>query len=124
VAACVLGPVTSGAAGTAKPDVFLKERGDEYYAGQNLYSDEGAGESRSLIIRTRMVVLVKIQNDGDAVGKFLVEGSPAEPGYDLHYLIGGTDVTARVTATGTSTRQGVQVQPHGTATLRVILTVD
>jgi hypothetical protein len=77
-------------------DVFLKEQGDEYFAGENLLSADGAGQQRSLIVTDEIVILVKVQNDGDTQATFTVTGSDSENGFELRYLRGGKDVTDEI----------------------------
>jgi hypothetical protein len=93
-----LGLTPAAAGGTRTADVFLKERGDDYFAGEDLLSADGAGQSRSLIVEDDLVVIVKVQNDGDDTATFSVEASEGEDGFRLRYLSGGEDVTDDVVA--------------------------
>ena len=90
--------------GTGTADVYLKEKGDDYYAGEDLLSADGAGQSRSLIIEDELVLIVKIQNDGERAGPILVEGTPGEAGFAVRYLRAGEDVTDEVIAGDLSLR--------------------
>jgi len=85
-------------------DVFLKEQGDEYYAGENLLSADGAGQQRSLIVTDEIVILVKVQNDGDTPASFTVTGSDSENGFELRYLRRGKDVTDAIVSGDLSLR--------------------
>ena len=83
---------------TRVADVFLKEQGDEYFAGENLLSADGAGQQRSLIVTDEIVIVVKVQNDSDASATFTVQGSDSENGFELRYLRDGEDVTDAIVA--------------------------
>lgn len=93
-----LGFAPAAGGGTHTADVFLKQQGDEHFAGEDLLSDDGVGQSRSLILTDQIVVLVKVQNDGDEDATFTVEGSQGEHGFRLRYLRGGKDITRAVLA--------------------------
>jgi hypothetical protein len=106
--------------GTGTADVFLKERGGRSFAGEDLLSVDGAGQSRSLIIRDRIIVIVKIQNDGHATETFTIEGSAGVGGFALRYLRRGTDITDDVTAGDLS----LKIPAGKTRVLRVEIDAD
>jgi hypothetical protein len=103
--------------GTGVADVFLKQRGDSSYAGEDLLSIDGAGQSRSLIVHDRLVVIVKVQNDGDSTQTFSVEALPPTPdsGFALRFLRAGADVTEDILAGDLS----LDVPAGRTQTIRV-----
>jgi hypothetical protein len=83
---------------SARPDVWLEQQGDDYFAGNDLYSSDGVGQSRSAIVRDRTVLVIRIQNDGRERASFTVRGSAAKGGFKLRYTQGRKDVTAGVLA--------------------------
>ena len=106
--------------GTGTADVFLKERGGRSFAGQDILSRDGAGQTRSLIVHDRLVVIVKIQNDGDG-RKFTITASGPENGFEVFYRrLGerGHDITTPI-QTG---QVRLDIRPGESQTIRV--TVD
>ena len=116
--ALVSAPVAAG--GTHTADVFLKEQGDEYFAGEDLLSADGVGQSRNLLLRDRIVILVKVQNDGDEDATFTVEGSDGENGFRLSYLRAGKDITDAVIAGDLS----LDIRAGRKRTIRVLVDGD
>jgi hypothetical protein len=103
-----------------QPDVFFQQKGDEYFAGEDLYAANAVGESRSLIIDDRLVLVVKVQDDGTGACAYSIQGSPAAPGYILRYRIGRRDVTSQALA-GTLVFESVR--PRETRTMTVLVSV-
>jgi hypothetical protein len=92
-----LGLTPAGARdGTGTVDVFLREQGGRSFAGEDLLSPDGDGQSRSLIVSDQITVIVKVQNDGAEQRTFTLQASPANDGYELSYLLRGHNVTGEV----------------------------
>lgn len=85
---------------SARPDVWLEQQGDDYWAGNDVYSADGVGQSRSAIVRDRTVLVIRVQNDGATSDSFAVRGSAGESGFMLRYSHRRADVTAEVVAGG------------------------
>jgi hypothetical protein len=118
----------SGAAGaqaaSCQPDVSIAQRGDRAQAGEDLYSADAVGQTRNVLItKQRVVLVVRIQNDGTAPCSFLVTGSHGTDGFDIQYTAPGTDVTADVIA-GTYALQDLPPSATRRVVVRVAAEVD
>jgi hypothetical protein len=106
LAAVVLGlgvvPVSGSAgaqAAACQPDVSIAERGDRVPAGEDLYSPDAVGETRSVLItKTQVLLVVRVKNNGSAPCSFVLTGTHGTGGFDVQYTEPGNDITADVIA--------------------------
>ena len=87
---------------TRKADTQIKNSGDSSYLGDNIYSTDGAGQTKSQSVRAGRSVTYDflVQNDGSASDSFTVRGDGSSTVFTVKYytgLSGGTDITAAVT---------------------------
>jgi len=92
------------------------------FAGNNVYSPTGSGESRTrTVARTKGgTFYVSIQNDGLVAASFTIKGTGSARGYTVHYYRGATNVTASVKAGTWSTGA---IGPRSSIILRVRVTL-
>lgn len=123
---------TAAAAPAAfQPDVSIGQRGDRAPAGGDLYSVDAVGQTRSVLLTKKQVLLVvRVQNDGTGKCSFAISGNHGTGGFDIQYTVGPLqfhengrvegrlDVTAEVIA-GTYVLKDV---PAG-ATRRIVVRV-
>jgi len=74
--------------GPFQPDVTIRQRGDAISAGDDLYGADAAGQTRSIIVEKRVVIIVRVENDGSGDCSYSVTASPAAPGFEIHYFVG------------------------------------
>ena len=86
-----------------QPDLWVRASGDASYTGNNLYSTDGATQSRALSIArgATATYYLHVQNDGTAADTFTVKAAAAPLGWTVKYytMVGGIDVTAAVNST-------------------------
>lgn len=78
----------AAAGGSSQPDVTIRQRGDAVSAGDDLYGADAAGQTRSIIMERRVVIVVRVQNDGSTDATYSVTATPPAPGFEIRYFVG------------------------------------
>ena len=92
----------------AKPDMMIRNAGDNTYLGNNVYNRTGTGQTKSQTVPAgqKAVYELQVQNDGTAADAFTVKGTKGGGAWTLAYfnrLTGGINITSQVTGTGWQT---------------------
>jgi hypothetical protein len=101
--------------------VTIAERGGRAVAGEDLYSADASGETRSMIIEDRLVLEVQVQDDGTGKSSYNAKGSPAASGFTVRYRLGRKDVTTDAVA-GSLVLE--HLRPGDARTLTIVVTAD
>jgi hypothetical protein len=130
------GSTTAPTASGFQPDVTIAQRGDRVPAGEDLYSADAVGQTRSVLLTNKQVLLVvRIENDGTGQCSYAITGTHGTNGFDIQYLEGPPaprngaalssqlDVTAQV-IDGSYVLTDVRPGATRTLTVRVAAQVD
>ena len=112
---------SAAALGPFQPDVTIAERGDAVSVGDDLYNADAAGQTRSVIVQDRVVLVVRVQNDGTGNCSYSVQASPAAGGFTVRYRQGRKNVTGDIQH-GNLVLENVR--PGETRTLTVVITAE
>jgi DNA-binding beta-propeller fold protein YncE len=84
--------------GTHRPDGMIAAGGT--YAGNNVYNTTGTKQTKTQSTQAGHTIAfqVKLENDGNESDTYSLLGSASSTGFAVTYLIGTTDVTAKVKA--------------------------
>jgi uncharacterized membrane protein len=84
--------------GTHRPDGMIAAGGT--YAGNNVYNTTGTKQTKTQSTQAGHTISfqVKLENDGNQSDTYSLLGSPSSTGFAVTYLIGTTDITAKVKA--------------------------
>jgi len=106
-----------------RPDARIGTTATGPFAGGNVYSATGAGQSKTISVKRghKGALYADIQNDGLFTDTFKVTGPGGAHGFHLTYFKGATDVTSQVLA-GTFSTGSLAPQSH--LTLKVVIKVD
>jgi hypothetical protein len=118
VAVALIFAGNAAADGPSQPDVTIRQRGDAVPAGDDLYGADAVGQTRSLIIERRVVVVVRVQNDGSSDATYAVTVTPPAPGFDVRFLVGRLDATQPI-LNGTFVFEAVRAGRARTLVVRV-----
>jgi hypothetical protein len=88
--------------GSVQPDNLIKKIADDEYTGDNIYNNNGNGQTatQSLDKHDTAIYYIKIENDGQLTDSFTVTGYSNIRYWDIKYFdspIGGNDITQLVT---------------------------
>ncbi len=102
------------------PDARIGTKLAGPFAGNNIYSATGAGESKTISVTRGQsgTLFVDIQNDGLFTDAFKVQGTGTASGYTVSYFKGATNVTAAVKAGTFSTGS---LTPGAHQTLKMVV---
>jgi hypothetical protein len=108
-----------------QPDAQIKASGDASYIGDDVYSSDGSGETRSITVKAGSsgTFLINVQNDGSATDSFTLKGAGSSSPFAVKYYSGtsgGTDITSLVTA---GTYKISSVAPTASQAIRMVVTV-
>jgi hypothetical protein len=105
-----------------RPDVKSATSASGPFAGNNVYSPTGAGETRTISVARghKATVYLEIQNDGISPTAFGAHGNGAASGISVAYFKGSTNVTAAVKG---GTYQTASLSPATSETLKMVITV-
>jgi len=108
-----------------QPDAQIKASGDASYIGDDVYSSDGSGETRSINVKAGSsgTFLINVQNDGSATDSFTLKGAGSSSPFAVKYYSGtsgGTDITSLVTA---GTYKISSVTPTASQAIRMVVTV-
>jgi len=108
-----------------QPDAQIKASGDSSYIGDNVYSSDGSGETRSIGVKAGSsgTFLINIQNDASAADSLTLKGGGSSSSFTVKYYSGtsgGTDITSLVTAGSYKTSS---VAPGASQAIRMVVTV-
>jgi hypothetical protein len=108
-----------------RPDELIKASSDASFIGNDVYSSDGTGETRSTSVKASGsgTFIVSIQNDGSAPDTFAIKGNGATSPFGVKYYSGtsgGTEITSQVTA-GSYTV--ANLASGGTQGIRMVVTV-
>jgi len=102
-----------------RPDGHIRRATAPRFAGDGVYSPNGAGQTHLARVGARgeAVFFIRVQNDGEVVNRFRVRGGRSDPKWTVRYLDGARNVTAAVTA---GTFAVDDLAPGATRVLRVV----
>lgn len=103
-----------------QPDARIATTSTGTYAGNNVYSTTGAGESRTRTLGHGDTgrFYVSVQNDGLVATSFTIKGSGSATGYSVSYYRGTTNITSAVKAGTYSTGT---IAPRSAITIKVVV---
>ncbi len=106
--------------GLRLPDASTGATAAGPFAGNNVYSSSGVGETRDARVQrgSRVTSYVKIQNDGLVAASFDIKGTGGAHGITARYYRGRTNITAKVEAGTYST---ASLAPGASVVLRVVI---
>ncbi len=107
-----------------QPDMLVRNSGQTTYVGDDIYNNDGTGQTKSQTTTSPVVYELKLENDGNASDTFTVTGTAGGSGWTVTYysaLTGGTDITSQVTGTGWAT---ASLAPGASLELRVVVDPD
>ncbi len=106
-----------------RPDARIGTQAGGPFAGNNVYSQSGAGESKTISVQRghQGVIYTDIQNDGLVADTLKVTGPGGAQGFHLTYFQGATNVTSQVLSGTFSTGS---LAPSAHLTLKVVIKVD
>src|ERR1051326_8250575 len=84
-----------------QPDNLIKTSSESTYLGDNVYSADGTGQTKSQSVKGGRSATfdIMVQNDGTAADSFTLQGNGNASGFSLKYYTGtsgGTDITTAV----------------------------
>jgi len=105
----------------SQPDAMIYEGFFSGYAGNNVYDDDGARQTRTMPWRRGQTrtFLIRVQNDGRFPDAFLVKGSGHAGGFGAQYFAGeeaGRDITSEVVR---GTARILELAPGASITFRL-----
>ena len=108
-----------------QPDNLIKTSSESTYLGDNVYSADGTGQTKSQSVKGGRSATfdIMVQNDGTAADSFTLQGNGNASGFSLKYYTGtsgGTDITTAVTG-GTYTV--ANLAPGASQVIRAVVTV-
>jgi hypothetical protein len=104
------------------PDVMIRNRNETAFLGDNLYTNNGVGQTKCQGVRNgiKAVYVIRVQNDGTRQDSYRVRGTPGATNWIVRYFVGSKEVTAQVcSAPGWSTGE---LAPAATRGLRAEVT--
>jgi hypothetical protein len=108
-----------------RPDAQIRLASQTAFAGNDVYTTTGAGQTRSVTAARGTVrrFVVRVQNDGTVPDGFTVRGCSAAAGFGVRYLAGTSGTTDITSAVVAGSYPVPPVAPAGSATLRLVVTV-
>jgi len=108
-----------------QPDNLIKNSSESTYVGDNVYNNDGTGQTKSQSVKAgrSATFLVLIQNDGAATDSFIVQGGGGSAGFTVKYFTGasgGADITSAVTS---GTYSASNLAPAANQVIRAVVTV-
>jgi hypothetical protein len=105
-----------------RPDALISKSESSGYAGDDVYNDTASNQVQSADVARgdKQAFYVRAWNDGDAADTFAVDGCASSGNFDVTYLRGSDDVTAKVVD---GTYRMTDLDPGTAATLRTVVKV-
>lgn len=105
-----------------RPDARIGTRLAGPFAGDNVYSSTGAGETKTISVKRgkKATLYADFQNDSLFPDDLTVHGTGAARGFSISYFNGTGDVTAKVKA---GTWDTLVIAPGRHLTLKVVIKV-
>lgn len=92
------------------------------YLGNDVYNATGAGQTKSAGVSrgSKRSYYIRVQNDGDALDTFTIDGCASSAKFNVAYFSGSTSITTQVVE---GTYRVVDVAPGAFRTLRAVISV-
>ncbi len=125
-----LSPAAAAGQSGAQPDLILVGRDGNTFTGDDIYNDDGSGQTRSVIVDKRTVIVIRIQNDGDAPSDFDVAAhdrgmSGRSTAFRLKLRLSGAGLTAESRAPDGSRGFAIEsLGPGAQQDIRLIVTTQ
>ena len=107
-----------------QPDNQVRNSDETDYTGDDIYNTTGDGQTKDQTVEPNQTAIyyIKIENDGNTSGNFVVTGDTGTEGWDVKYfdsLSGGNDITNEVVGPGWLLEG---IEPKGYKEIRVEVT--
>jgi len=86
---------------TLRPDLWICNKGESTYLGDNIYNADGTNQTKTQTVGTNVaaIYLFRLYNDGNVAESFTLTAPAGAPGWAVRYYVeGGANITGDITS--------------------------